>query len=264
MQFAALDAPYFWPYSVAKSRFGPFIRRYAQWVLRKHFGFHAVVFRCDPSRNVSSQSTHRHVPVALPQGDVFCLEETKWQKSGKLLTLESNSTKDKDKDSRRKRWRSRNEREWLAENIWATLKFRSPSGQTRYWTICFRYERKKPVKEWQLRLECIMMMRPYHVRQCESAVEHGLVYEWFQARQCKRAVLFRLESHLPAFLKFRNSRFLTGIKLLSKGMEISFLGNQKLRIFLKFKGRVWYARGAGTAFFFLETMVQILEVVNIH
>ena len=61
-----------------------------------------MVFRYDPRANVCPQSTLRAVPAALSQGEVTCLEETKWQKSGMLLTIESNSTKVKDEDSHRK------------------------------------------------------------------------------------------------------------------------------------------------------------------
>ena len=46
MQFSVLDAPYFWPYFVAKSSLGRSIRRYTPWVWRKDFGSHLVVFRC--------------------------------------------------------------------------------------------------------------------------------------------------------------------------------------------------------------------------
>ena len=46
MKHLKLDAPYLWPYFVAKSSVGRSIRRYAPWVWRKDFGLNFVVFRC--------------------------------------------------------------------------------------------------------------------------------------------------------------------------------------------------------------------------
>ena len=58
MQLAVLDAPYFWPYFVAKSSLGRSIRRYAPWVWWKEFGSHLVVFRCDIFRRLHARRLH--------------------------------------------------------------------------------------------------------------------------------------------------------------------------------------------------------------
>ena len=97
-------------------------------------------------------------------------------------------------------WSAGNEREWLAENIWAALKQRSPTGQSRNLSICFRFKRKIQAKVWQLRRECTMMMRSCHAWPCERTIEHELVCKLPLARRCRRAVLLSLESYLPVFL----------------------------------------------------------------
>ena len=56
MQFAVLDAPYLWPYFVAKSSLWRSVRRYVPWVWHTDFEFQLVVFRCDKPREQEQTS----------------------------------------------------------------------------------------------------------------------------------------------------------------------------------------------------------------